>query len=705
MDRYQLLKKHFGLVQLKDEQREIINEIMLGRDVLGILPTGYGKSLCYQMPALMLKGPTVVVSPLISLMKDQVDSLWSRGIKATYINSSLTLEESNQRKRNMRKGKYKLIYVSPESLKSSRFTDLLRDIGVSQVAVDEAHCISTWGHDFRPAYLLIDDFIKTLPKRPVVTAFTATATEMVKQDIERELHLNEPLLITGNLDRENIYFQIIQPEDEVQEMLRQVEKRKSLQGIIYCQRRKEAQAVEGFLHSQGYATGLYHGGIEDEQRRKVQEDFAFDRIRIVVATNAFGMGIDKSNVRYVIHLGIPKNIESYYQEAGRAGRDQSYSEALLFYRPKDFHKQIGLLKSSDLSSERYEIEKEKLVFMNGYGKEEGCLRNYILNYFGQGEESKKNCGNCGNCIPDGKINLTAMGKKVVLGLVALERRSDLFILKDLLLGRKNRELIKKDLINSSSFGLMSNHKEYYVNQVVDLLAEQDYIQLNEKKINVTPKGIHLLEGKEIFMVDEDRGGEREDYGEELYLKLKARRKEISTLENRAPYIIFHDENLQEMIKVLPETTEEFRRLKGVGDLKAKKYGKIFVSEITDFLKNHPEISQLKNRFESNLSMENMEADTLFLHRQGKSVEDMAKILGVVPGTIVDRLIRKHQNGEDVNLDILYQRHLKEKILEVIEVVGTAKLKPIKDELENRGILVEYVDLKVVLYENFGIRKK
>ncbi len=705
MDRYQLLKKYFGISQLKAEQREIINEIMVGRDVLGILPTGYGKSLCYQMPALMLQGPTVVVSPLISLMKDQVDSLWSRGIRATYINSSLSLEESNERKRNIRKGKYKLIYVSPESLKSNRFTDLLRDIGVSQVAVDEAHCISTWGHDFRPAYLLINDFIDTLSKRPVVTAFTATATEMVKKDILRELHLQEPLVITGDLDRENIYFEVIKPKDEVQEMVTQIDKRKGLQGIIYCQRRKEAEAVCNFLQSQGYSTGLYHGGIEDEQRHQVQEDFAFDRIRIVVATNAFGMGIDKSNVRYVIHLGIPKNIESYYQEAGRAGRDQSYSEALLFYRPQDFKKQIGLLKSSDLTPERYVIEKEKLLMMNAYGKEEGCLRNYILNYFGQGQNKGMNCGNCRNCIPEGKINLTTMGKKVMMSLMVLGKETDLYILKDLLRGRKSRELIKRDLINSSSYGLMSNHKEYYVNRIIELLVETGYLEVKEKRISMTTLGTLLWEGKEFFIVDEDVGKEKEDYGEELYLKLKARRKEISALENRAPYIIFHDENLQEMIKVLPETLEEFRMLRGVGDVKAKKYGKIFMEEIVNFLKHHPEVSSKKTPLASNALLDNMEVDTLDLHRQGTSVGDMAKILGVVPGTVVERLIREHDNGEQVDLDVLYQSHLKEVILESIGMVGPQKLKPIKDHLEQRGILVDYIDLKVVLYENFGIRKK
>lgn len=705
MDRYQVLKKYFGLTQLKNEQQEIINEIMMGSDVLGILPTGYGKSLCYQMPALMMRGATIVVSPLISLMKDQVDSLWSRGIRATYINSSLPLEESNRRKRNIRKGRYQLIYVSPESLRNQRFTDLLRDIDISQVAVDEAHCISTWGHDFRPAYLLIYNFIRTLKKRPVITAFTATATKMVKEDIQKELHLHDPLVVEGNLDRENICFKVIEPKDEVQEMLELVEERKSLQGIIYCQRRKEAEAVDSFLKQQGFATGLYHGGLEDETRRKVQEDFAFDRIKVVVATNAFGMGIDKSNVRYVVHLGIPKNIESYYQEAGRAGRDQSYSEALLFYRRNDIYKQTGLLQSSELSQDRYTIEMNKLRDMDEYARQGKCLRNYMLGYFEQGHSEDYNCGNCSNCIPKGKVNLTIMGKKVLWALEILGGESPQFILKDLLLGRKSREIVKRDLQDSTCFGSMANHKEYYVSKIMGILDNQGYLVLNQKLVKITPAGTLLLQGHRYFMVDEVEGKEEDDFREELYLRLKARRKEISAMEKMAPYIIFHDENLKEMIKVLPETLEEFRMLRGVGDVKAKKYGRIFVDEIVEFLKKYPKISREMNIKAMDRSVENMEDDVMNLHNQGKSVEDMAKILGVVPGTIVDRLIREHQKGKNVNLDVLYRRHLKKEILESIQIVGLDKLKPIKIHLEDRGIMVDYIDLKVVLYENYGIRKK
>lgn len=705
MDRYQVLRKYFGISQLKKEQQEIISEIMVGRDVLGILPTGYGKSLCYQLPALMMRGATIVVSPLISLMKDQVDALWSRGIKATYINSSLSLEQSNERKRNIRKGKYQLIYVSPESLRNQRFTDLLRDISIAQVAVDEAHCISTWGHDFRPAYLLIYDFIMTLKKRPIITAFTATATDMVKQDISKELHLRDHLQIEGNLDRENIFFKVIKPIDEVKEMLHQVKKRESLQGIIYCQRRREAEAVEQFLSQQGFATGLYHGGIEDETRRKVQEDFAYDRIKVVVATNAFGMGIDKSNVRYVIHLGIPKNIESYYQEAGRVGRDQSYSEAILFYRPKDLYKQTGLLKSSNLAPDRYAIELKKLDAMNEYADQGKCFRNYMLAYFGQGHTEDYNCGNCSNCIPEGQVNLTALGKKVLRALEILGDENQRFILRDFIRGRRSRELIRRNLVNSSQFGSMSNHKEYYVTKIIDLLINQGFIEENLKLVKLTAKGKNLLLGKQFFMVNENEANEEDDYREELFLRLKARRKEISALENMAPYIIFHDENLKEMIRVLPESLEEFRMIRGIGDLKTKKYGKIFLGEIVDFLRQYPDVKSGLERVKEDVAIKNMEGDVTNLHHQGKSVEDMAKILGVVPGTIVDRLIREHQKGREVNLDVLYQRHLKKEIIEAIDLIGTQRLKPIKIQLESQGIMVDYLDLKVVLYEHYGIRKK
>lgn len=707
MDPNKVLKKYFGLNSFKKEQIPIIKEILTGRDVLGILPTGYGKSLCYQVPAMMMKGPTLVISPLISLMKDQVDSLTDRGIPATFINSSLSLEESNERKRNIRKGKYKLIYVSPESLKLKRFTDLLRDIKPPQIVVDEAHCISVWGHDFRPSYLTIDDFIKTLDNRPVITAFTATATKAVKEDILQLLHLRDPFCITGNLNRENIYFGVTEPEDDLVELFNLVRKRNGQQGIIYCQRKKEAEEVEQHLKDEGYRTGLYHGGLEDDVRRKVQDDFSFDRISIVVATNAFGMGIDKSNVRYVIHLGIPKNIESFYQEAGRAGRDQSYSESILIYRPQDLIKQNGLLRFSELSKERYAIEKDKLMMMDGYGKTKGCLRAYILNYFNGTvlEHSEEGCGNCSNCIEEGYLNISVLGKKIMASLMALGGKSEQFMLMDFLMGQETREMAKMGFQNTGLFGTMKNHRKYYLEKLLALLERDGYLTSENKIFRINMKGRELLEGKTDFVVKRDEGVEKEDYQEELLLQLKGVRRELSQMENIAPYIIFHDETLRDIARRLPLTRGEFIEVRGVGKTKAIKYGDLFIEKIRAYAKKHPKLKEIRNSAQNDMVLPEDQWDTYTLHKEGKSIDEMAVILGVVPGTVVERLIRDHDKGRDVDLQALYRSHLEDELLESVKRLGTDKSKPIKDDLASRGITVDYTDIKVIFYKHFGIRKK
>lgn len=714
MELLDVLKKYFGFRSFKKEQIEIIKEVLSGRDVLGVLPTGYGKSLCYEVPAMMMKGPTLVVSPLISLMKDQVDSLVEKGIPATYINSSLGIEESNERKRNIRKGRYKLIYVSPESLKLKRFTDLLRDIKIAQVAVDEAHCISVWGHDFRPSYLQIHDFIETLENRPVVTAFTATATGEVIRDMEELLHLEDPFKVLGNLDRENIYFGVVTPENEMEELLQQVEKRRGEQGIIYCQRKVEAQAILDELQNKGHKAGIYHGGIKDEDRHRVQEDFSFDRINVVVATNAFGMGIDKSNIRYVLHMGIPKNVESFYQEAGRAGRDQSYSESILIYRHKDIYKQRRLLQISELSKERFQIEEKKLFVMDGYGKTKGCLRQYVLDYFkGQTEEQelksneeRRNCGNCGNCIEEGYMNLTALAKKILSALDEVGGKCTKHVLKRILYGIEPRNLRKDNQERINAFGSMKNHKLYYYERLIGLLLQEGFIQIEEESLLILDKGRELLQGKREFIVSREKGEEKEDYQEELLLHLKKKRKELSVVENIAPYIIFHDENLREIVRKLPKTKKDFFEIRGVGKTKGEKYAEPFLVVIHNFLKSRGHLMNSGSEFEkgSNDTISNI-PDTYDLYQEGKTVKEMAKILGIVPGTVVDRLIRDHEKGKKVDLSGLFEGPLEEEIREAVERIGVSKLKPIKDDLESRGMNVSYIDIKLVFYKCYGIRKK
>lgn len=696
------LTKYFALPSYKKEQLILIQEILSGKDVLGVLPTGYGKSLCYQIPALLFKRPTVVVSPLISLMKDQVDALEDRGIAATYINSSLSLEESNERKRNIRKGKYKLIYVSPESLKLKRFTDLLRDIQPAQVAVDESHCISVWGHDFRPSYLDIHEFIETLHPRPVLTAFTATATAMVQNDILHLLKLKDPVTVMGDLNRENLYFEVFSTEHEQQDLLREIEKRPLEQGIIYCQRRKETEEVESYLRHLGYKTGLYHGGMEDEERKSVQEAFSYDKIQIVVATNAFGMGIDKSNVRYVIHLGIPKNIESYYQEAGRAGRDQGFSECILLYRPKDYYRQSQLILSSARLEERKAIELEKLKWMNEYGKTTQCLRSYILNYFkGEGTASTaKYCGNCSSCVKLGKINLSDFNRKIMLAIHSLDYDMNPDAIRQFLLGKSNPQM-KDDVSQLSHYGLLRHFSSEDFSAYWNLFLKEGYLSEGE----LTEKGQELMKEMELFPQStskEDRIG----YQEELFKRLKDLRRELSRNIGIAPYIIFHDENLKDIVRKIPLNLEEFSEVRGVGRVKTAKYGHFFLEEIHRFVNEHNLATELlKTPTESEGEQLFKEFDTFYLYQKGSSIEEIAQLLSIVPGTVVDRLLKEHKAGKDVRLDDLFEKELEEEILSTIKDLKTDKLRPIRDALLEKGIQVEYTDLKVVFYKHFAIYKK
>lgn len=696
------LKKYFGLSEYKKEQILLIREILSGKDVLGVLPTGYGKSLCYQIPALLFKRPTIVVSPLISLMKDQVDALEDRGIAATYINSSLSLEESNERKRNIRKGKYKLIYVSPESLKLKRFTDLLRDIQPAQVAVDEAHCISVWGHDFRPSYLEIHDFVDTLRPRPVLTAFTATATDMVKRDITELLKLRNPMTLVGDLNRENLYFEVLHTDNEWEDLCREIEKRPLEQGIVYCQRRKEAETLEAELRQKGYLTGLYHGGMEDESRKKVQEDFSYDRIQIVVATNAFGMGIDKSNVRYVIHVGIPKNIESYYQEAGRAGRDQAFSECILLYRPKDVYRQAQLIAASARSHDRKQIELEKLQKMDAYARTAQCLRKYMLDYFSGESDTvrSEHCGNCSSCVKLGKTDLTDFSRKVLIASIRLNGDYRMERIRSFMLGRSPMNE-KDDMTQLRNFGSLryfsTESFEWYWHEFL----KEGYL----KEGKITEKGQELLKNLDLSL-KEPTAFDRPQYQEELFLRLKELRKSLSRNIGIAPYIIFHDENLKDIVRRMPLSLEEFSEVRGVGRVKTTKYGSYFLEEIFRFSKDH-HLTKEELQTPAHTEGESLfkEYDTLYLYQKGQTVEEIATLLSVVPGTVVDRLLKEHKAGKDVNLDDLFKKEYEKEILLTIRALKTDKLRPIRDALAQKGIQVDYTDLKVVFYKHFGIYKK
>ncbi|MCD7832841.1 MAG: RecQ family ATP-dependent DNA helicase [Lachnospiraceae bacterium] len=483
MDKYSVLKETFGYTSFREGQEELVDAIVSGRDVLGIMPTGAGKSLCFQIPALLLPGITIVVSPLISLMKDQVASLNAAGVHAAFINSSLTENQCRKALEFAREGRYKIIYVAPERLMTENFLSLAGTVEISMVAVDEAHCISQWGQDFRPGYLKIVDFVDALPTRPVLSAFTATATRTVKEDIQCILGLEQPLVTVTGYDRKNLYFSVEKPKDKKQELLKYLMGNKGKSGIIYCNTRKTVEELHGELVESGYPATRYHAGLSDLERKQNQEDFIYDRSPIMVATNAFGMGIDKSNVRYVLHYNMPKDVESYYQEAGRAGRDGEPAECILYYAAKDVKINEFLIQQQENPElEREELELlrernyERLRKMTFYCFTNECLRDYILRYFG--EYGSNYCGNCKNCLTEFQDVDVTEEAAVLLELVRSSReRYGIQAITDAVHGTVNDRVRRFGLDRNPGFGKLKERTVVRIRQILNDLLVKDYLSL------------------------------------------------------------------------------------------------------------------------------------------------------------------------------------------------------------------------------------
>ncbi len=627
MDKYQLLKQYFGYDSFREGQEYLIDSILEGRDVLGIMPTGAGKSICYQLPALLMReadegAVTLVVSPLISLMKDQVEGLNQAGIHAAYLNSSLTPGQYRKALSFAKEGRYPIIYVAPERLPAPEFMDFARNANIAMVAVDEAHCVSQWGQDFRPGYLKIVNFIDALPVRPVVAAFTATATKEVKEDIIDLLMLQNPAMITTGFDRKNLYFGVQSVKDRYGAVKNYLECHPKDAGIIYCLTRKNVEEVCERLAGEGFAVTRYHAGLSDEERKGNQEDFIYDKKPVMVATNAFGMGIDKSNVRFVLHYGMPKNLESYYQEAGRAGRDGQPAECILLYSGQDVTTNQFFIENNQDNQELdtglrqlvMERDRERLRKMTFYCFTNECLRDYILRYFGEYKENY--CGNCSNCLSQFEnTDVTEIAKSLVGCVESCRQRYGINVILDTVHGANTAKIRSYRMDENPFYGGCAKVSSPRLRQVLNHLLIHNYLAMTDDEyavVKLTEKSDDILTGGDAVVMklakeqphpakaEKGKGGRRKlSYGasgtgagsaelspaeEALFERLRTLRTEIARGEKVPPYIIFSDRTLVHMCMLKPGTKAEMLKVSGVGEYKYDKYGERFLDCIREFIK-------------------------------------------------------------------------------------------------------------------------
>lgn len=606
MELESLLKQYFGYTSFRPGQHEVIQTLLDGRDCLAIMPTGAGKSICFQLPALIQPGVTLVISPLISLMKDQVDSLVNQEIPATYINSQCTFEEAKARFAAIRAGRVKLVYISPERLENEFFTSFMQSLPISMFIIDEAHCVSQWGHDFRPSYCAIKDWIAALPRRPVVGAFTATATEKVKEDMMTLLGLEKERIFIGGFDRPNLYFRVVRTNRKLDFALAYVQQHQEDSGIIYAATRKEVDRVYEELTRRGIRAGRYHAGLSDDVRRTMQDAFTYDRLQVIVATNAFGMGIDKSNVRYVIHYQMPKNIESYYQEAGRAGRDGAPGECILLFSRQDIMIQKFLIEQSVHDPQQQAVEFRLLNAMVRYCEGNHCLRHYILTYFGE-HPSWQRCEKCGNCDQEMvEEDMTEQVRSICLCVDELKGRFGMTMVCDILKGSQNAKVRRYGFENNSAFGMLGDFTLSEVRDMVRQCIDDGYLDQSDGKypvVSLTADGRQALSGSrrivqqkvvasdpvpELPKRQQKRraGAIDEDALRPLFDTLRAVRLELAKDEHIPPFVIFSDATLWDMAALKPDSLDAMSQIKGVGSFKLHKYGRQFVGAIQSYIDNH-----------------------------------------------------------------------------------------------------------------------
>jgi len=707
----ELLQKYYGYTEFRPGQAEIIDSLVNGTDTIAVMPTGAGKSLCFQLPALLLPGITIVVSPLISLMKDQVDALDGFGIPATYINSSLPAAQVNERLYNARCNRYKLLYVAPERLESDNFQAAIQSLEVSFLAIDEAHCISQWGHDFRPSYRAIRPFIDRLATRPIIGAFTATATDNVKQDIINLLGLKKPATYFTGVDRANLLFTVVRGENKKEFVLKHVAANKNQSGIIYVATRKEVDNMYTALRKTGVAVGKYHAGLSDDERKKNQEAFIRDDVGIMVATNAFGMGIDKPDVRYVIHYNMPKNMESYYQEAGRAGRDSEHSECILLFGAQDILLQKFFIEQTVFDSERKAGEFGKLQAMVDYCHTPTCLRKYILAYFGE-ETLTDECGNCSNCNDGAElVDITIEAQKILSCVVRLKERFGINLIADVLKGANTKKIREQSFDALSVYGILKEYNLQELKDLVNRLIATGYLCLTESEypvVKLTGSGAAVLKDQAKVWQKIIRRPQKIEKDNSLFELLRRLRKGIADSKGVPPYQVFADSTLKEMTEYLPTDRRAMRLIKGVGEHKLERFGDEFIHVILQYcvehnLPLHPEptpepipepiIEPTPEPTEEKSDGTPSHVVTLGLYQAGQSLVEIATQRNLRELTIQDHLVRCSNEGYAIDWSPLIPAEYEELILAKIDELGAARLKPLKDALPDA---VEYAAIKATI---------
>ncbi len=696
-----LLESYFGYRTFRKGQEQAIRSVLEGKNTICVMPTGGGKSICYQIPALVLPGTAIVISPLISLMKDQVDALEQAGISAAFINSSLSFKEANERINQAKQGKYKLLYIAPERLESPDFIEDLCEMEIPLVAVDEAHCISQWGHDFRPSYRHIQQMVHNLPQQPIVLALTATATPRVREDICHLLDIDERSTIITGFERENLTFSVIKGQDRLKFLLDYLKKNEKEAGIIYAATRKNVDQLYERLCKEHINASRYHAGMNDADRIQEQEQFLQDKASVMVATSAFGMGIDKSNIRYVVHFQMPKNMESYYQEAGRAGRDGLASECILLYSPQDVQIQRFLIdQSSDKG--RISAELEKLQGMVDYCHTESCLQEFILKYFGETET--ESCGRCGNCTDSRtSIDVTKEAQMVMSCVIRMGQRFGKNITAQVLTGSKNKKVTEMGFERLSTYGIMKDKSAKDVSDFIEFLISQELIGIEHETfptLYVSSKGKDILLGKEQVYRRETVQVRQVSKNDPLFEELREVRRQIAEAEKVPPFVIFSDAALKDMCARQPKTSEEFLQVSGVGEHKLQKYGLAFIQAILTFCEANPdytsemEPSMAAPKKNAKKAVGDSHLETLSLHQKGITIQEIAEKRELAITTVENHLLQCAQQGLEVDFLRLIPNEYIPLLEKAVKEAGRERLKPIKERLPEE---VSYFIIKAYTY--------